>query len=301
MGDTTIVMCWQESTEDIVDIWLRSIAKHTNLDKVKILLVTTSNMPLPSGLVDEFSQPILQVGLSRPEGKESSKLHGWMLDQVIPSEITTEYFLTMDSDCFPVADGWLDDLMVMMNKGAMLSGILHPWAPPPVDLESNKLEYRVRKQHCWETTHVACQMMRTSDYLYLHGRGCRFNGGDDTGLLIPKMTKEIGGKIDGFKPTRCPQVKDGVDFDPEFNRYSSLVFGDEVYHHGGFSRGRVLQDKSVFVDSFGWWEKKLLGEKSADSLLLDENSYLFKLDREEEVAKEKMQRLFGLKSQQLKG
>jgi hypothetical protein len=293
-------MCWQEGTEDIVEIWLKSLVKYTNLEFVKVLLVTTSEKSLPLGLCNGVPH-LEHRKLQRPEGKESSKLHGWMLDQVIPSEITTEYFMTMDSDCFPIHCGWYSDLAVIMGKGAMLAGILHPWAPPPVGLEVNKLEYRVRKQHCWETTHVACQMIRTSDYLHLFNLGCRFNGGDDTGLLIPKMVKEIGGKIDGFKPTRCPRVRSGVDFDPEFNRYSSLVFGDKVYHHGGFSRGRVLQDKSVFVDSFGWWEKKLLEEKGAESILLDENSYLFKLDREEEVAKEKMQRLFGLKSQQLKG
>jgi hypothetical protein len=224
-----------------------------------------------------------------------------MLDEVIPREITSdsEFLLTLDSDCFPIADGWLTDLIEKMGE-ASLAGILHPWAPPPSDLPHANLEYRVRSQHCWQTTHVACQLVSFSFYRELYERGCRFNKGDDTGLLVPKMVKDSGGKVDGFKVSRCPVVWEG-DLDPEFNRYSSLVFGDKVYHHGGFSRSKVGKDDAVFKTSFGWCEDLVLWGRGAEFLLNDRFSYRFKFDREELVAKEKMQRLFGLQNQRMLG
>jgi hypothetical protein len=228
------------------------------------------------------------------------RIHGEMLDAVIPSRVYGDYVLTLDSDCFPVADGWLGDLVAMLEGGAAISGILHPWAPPPADMPHKKVEWRVRSQHCWENTHVACQLMRRETLVELWNAGCRYAKGDDTGLMFTRMARDKGWLIDGFKPTRCPVIWEG-DLDPEFNRYSCIVYGDKMYHHGGFSRGRVLGDQTVFGKSFGWCEELVLWGRGAEFLLSDRFSYKFKFDREEDIAKEKMQRLFGLASQKMLG
>jgi hypothetical protein len=304
MSKVSIVVCWRHGTEDMITACLKSIGKHTKDVDYDVMLVSLlpceSNLnPMPI-LKDIVSVKALKViGLPMGVEEATSKTHGKMLDAIIPNRIDSEYFLTLDSDCFPVADGWLSDLIKMLENGAKVAGILHPWAPP-VGVATNKIEYRVRSQHCWERTHVACQLMRTKDYLELHANGCRFNGGDDTGLLIPKMVKEMGGIIDGFKVTRCPKVWEG-DLDPEFNRYVCLVFGDKVYHHGGFSRVRTTDDERVFGKSFTWCEDLVLWGRGAEFLLNDRFCYKFKLDREEDVAKEKMERLFGLSSKRLAG
>jgi len=305
MSRVAIVICWQPGTEDMVKACLSSIARHTHPDLYEVVLVSAAKTKPSLFFLNDVQFPLesLQpVNLEPPEGKESSRLHGWMLDEVIPGKLVeeNEFLLTLDSDCFPVADGWLDDLMRMLLDGAILSGILHPWAPPPADLPASKVEYRVRSQHCWQSTHVACQLIRLADYRHLHDNGCRFNSGDDTGLLIPKMVKAGGGKIDGFKVSRCPVVWES-DLNPEFNRYSCLVYGDKVYHHGGFSRSRVSLDDATFRNSFGWCEDLVLWGRGAEFLLNDRFGYQFKFDREEEVSKEKMQRLFGLKTHRMPG
>jgi hypothetical protein len=304
MSKVAIVICWQPGTEAMVTAGLSSIARHTHPDLYEVVLVSAAKTKPSFLFLNDVQFPLesLQpLNLEPPDGKESSRLHGWMLDEVIPGKLVkeNEFLLTLDSDCFPVADGWLDDLIKMLD-GAMLSGILHPWAPPPADLPASKVEYRVRSQHCWQSTHVACQLIRLSDYRRLHDKGCRFNSGDDTGLLIPKMVKADGGKVDGFKVSRCPVVWEG-DLNPEFNRYSCLVYGDKVYHHGGFSRSRVSQDDATFRDSFGWCEDLVLWGRGAEFLLNDRFGYKFKLDQEERVAQEKMQRLFGLKTHRMPG
>lgn len=178
-----------------------------------------------------------------------------------------------------------------MDTGARVAGILYPWAPPPADLDHKKIEWRVRSQQCWERTHVACQMIRVADLKEL---GVTYAGGDDTGLLIPLEARKRLWKVDGFTVTRCAKPRDGSD--PEFNRYVSLIFGDAVYHHGGFTRITTGGDKPVMAEAYGWVWQELLNRQGAKFLLDDEFSYRFKFDREPEVAAEKMDRLFGKKT-----
>jgi hypothetical protein len=295
-SEVTIVVCYQQGTGDILATCLASLARHTKDVSHKVVVLTRGREP--DADLEQLRVAYANVSaISLPEidDKVSSRVHGAMLDVVVPSRIDTEYVLTLDSDCFPVANGWLSDLLKMLKDGARISGILHPWAPPPSSMSQKKLEWRVRSQHCWETTHVACQMLRTEDVRLLNEK---YNTGDDTGLALTKKAKSLGWKTDGFKVTRCPKPETG-ETDPEFNRYVALVYGDRVYHHGGFTRTVVLGDEPVFRKEFGWVAGRVIIERGAEFLLDDSLSYRFEFDREEEVAKEKMQRLFGLKSQRM--
>lgn len=302
MKKVSIVICWQAGTEPMIRTCIASIERHTDSDLINELILVSAESNVPNNPIDwDCKLNIVNMNLDNIAG-QSSKRHGAMLDVVIPDKLSksSDYVISMDSDCFPIADGWLNELKEMIDGGNSCVGILHPWAPPPLDLKQNTIEYRVRNQHNWEATHVACQMMPIELVVALKAEGAKYNGGDDTGLLFPKMIKAKGLKIDGFKPTRCPIVKNS-DLDPEFNRYSCIVYGDKVYHHGGFSRNTLDGNKMVFGNSVGWVQDIILENKGAEFLLEYKNSYKFKLDREEEVAKEKMQRLFGLKAQNMKG
>ena len=291
----TIVICYQKGTALMLSACLASIVRHTK-DVPYLIEILTKQGDADDALgVLALDYPDIRIHeIPIPLG-ESSKIHGALLDSFIPSSIATKYVMTLDSDCFPVADGWLSDLLDMLGKGAHISGILHPWAPPPADMKKTKIEWRVRSQHCWETTHVACQLTHTSCLQLLQ---VKYNMGDDTGLTVPMEAKKRGWIIDGFKVSRCAKPVVGK-IDPEFNRYVSLVFGDKVYHHGGFSRTTTLGDEPMFDSEFGWVRDRILNDKGAEFLLDDSVSYRFKFDREEDVAVEKMQRLFGLKSQRM--
>jgi len=298
----TIAVCYKAGTKEMLKIWLASVFAYTKSD-FKIVVVTADDpstcealeVLIPThnvrDMVKAANEPtsVTEVRLS---AVSPARIHGAMLDAFLASNpVTTEFLLTMDSDCFPVADGWLDDLEGMMDNGARVAGILHPWSPPPADMDHKKIEWRVRSQHCWETTHVACQMIRVEDLKEL---GVTFAGGDDTGLLIPLEARKRGWKVDGYKVTRCAKPKDGSD--PEFNRYVCLIFGDAVYHHGGFTRIATGGDKPLMAEAYGWVGTELTMRREAEFLLSDEFSYRFKFDREEAVAAEKMDRLFGAKT-----
>ena len=292
----TIVICYQSGTELMLLANLKSIKRHTHGIGYKIVVVTRKGgdseflNSLKSG---SLVQDIAELDIN---AEVTSHVHGMMLDAVIPSMIDTKYVMTLDSDCFPVADGWLSDLLEMMRGGARVVGILHPWAPPPASMDKKKIEWRVRSQHCWETTHVACQMLKVADLMDL---GTKYKAGDDTGLAIVAAAKAKGWRVEGFVVSRCPAPELG-DIDPEFNRYVCLVFGDKIYHHGGFTRVAASGDEPVLNDEFGWVTKEIIANEGAEFLLDGRKSYKFKLDREEAVAQEKMDRLFGMRNKGLK-
>lgn len=295
-AEVEIVICYRQGTSEMLGVCLESIQRHTKA-QAKVLIVHHDAQSFDANAEVEslktMSVEVQSVALDAlpPSG---SGVHGRLLDAVTPT-IEVPYTLTLDSDCFPVADGWLIALLDMMSEDVGCCGVLHPWAPPPDDLPECKIEYRVRSQHCWNLTHVACQLVRTDLLASLRNVNIDFSSGDDTGLLIPQWMSRLDMKVYGFRPTRCPKPQGSHD--PEFNRYVCLVYGDMVCHAGGFTRQTVLQDKPVLEQHYGWATQKILQEKGAEFLLDDECSYRFQFDREEEVAQEKMDRLFGLRNE----
>jgi len=298
MKRVTIIVCYQDGTAPMLETCLGSIEMHTEYDDFEVIVVSRRFDTQGADVVLDYNfARMLTVDIG-VDPDVSSRVHGMMLDHVYP-DVNSELIMTLDSDCFPIAEGWLTELVGMIDKGADVAGILHPWAPPPADMKRSKIEWRVRNQHCWLTTHVACQLLRKS---FLTNNNLKFNDGDDTGLTIPMAIRASWGKVDGYKPTRCPmpETVEGT-MDPEFNRYVCLVFGDKMYHQGGYTRKATFGDESLMEKSFGWAMKRVVAERSADFLLDDRLSYKFAFDREEEVAAEKMQRLFGLTSQRMQG
>ena len=304
MKRVSIVICYQEGTAPILDACLGSISRHTQYNDFDVLVVARNFDTEGSDVVLGYDfANMVQIKI---DDAELSNIHGVMLDHVWPG-LNSEMILTLDSDCFPVADGWLQGLVDMIDDGVDVAGILHPWAPPPGDMKKTKIEWRVRSQHCWNVTHVACQLVRKS---FLESTGVYYNEGDDTGLAIPMKALELGGRVEGYKVSRCPKPAvtsndEGDEYgpliDPEFNRYVCLVFGDKIYHQGGYTRKNACGDECELEESFGWAMKRVVADVSADFLLEDRLSYKFKFDKEDEVAAEKMQRLFGLKQDRMGG
>jgi hypothetical protein len=294
----TIVTCYVRGTHEMMQACISSIEKHTKFKRFSVIIAAQEGN-LDDGLFNVVSSSDLPIEVVEVPDRfiSQGREHGCILDKVMES-ITTDYVITMDSDTIPIKDGWLGDLFDLMDESVCTAGILHPWSPPPSDMKKDKIEWRVRSQHCYETTHVACQLIRMEDVKKLKGQGIVYASGDDTGLGMVKALKEQGSICKGFLPTRCP--KPAVEFDAEFNRYECVVYGDAVIHVGGYTRTTIDGDDAVFNKAFGWASARILEEGSAEFLLSDENAYLYKFDREEEVSEEKMQRLFGLRDQRMK-
>jgi hypothetical protein len=299
----TILTCYVRGTHEMMHACLDSIRRHTKC--LANVIIGSQEGNLDDGLFDAVTVMKDEMAISVVEVPnryiKKGHEHGCIVDRVIETEVSTEYVLTLDSDSIPMKDGWLQHLLDILenDEEVCTAGILHPWSPPPPEMKKSKLEYRVRSQHCYETTHVACQLIRMKDIKELKRKGIGYASGDDTGLGMVQSMRNDGRKCAGYKPSRCPNPA-VPEFDAEFNRYSCVVYGDAVIHVGGHTRVTVDGDDPVFDRAFGWAADRILEDGSADFLLDDENSYQYKFDKEEEVSEEKMQRLFGLRDQRMK-
>lgn len=214
-------------------------------------------------------------------GATSSGRHARMLDAALV-DCKHEYFLTLDSDCFPVADGWISGLMSLKYD---VSGILWPWIPPSSEVGKGTIEWRLRRQHCWNNTQVACQILRTD---VAREMGLKFGDkeGDDNNFGLMDKAHKAGMSVGGLMPSRCA-LPDDKGFDPEMNRQVCVVYGELVYHHGGASREKKGE---MYVDDalFGTARRKVMEMRGAEWILEEGQSHVYGMDREEEVAQFKM-------------
>lgn len=281
-----ILVAYAAGTSEMLDVCLSSLGRHRAGADCQVMVITDGigweeavNVARNHGGVIPIAYDIGSFG-------SGSEMHGKLLDAAI-SQSKSEYILTLDSDCFPVADGWLGDLLWRLHGNVMLSGILWPWIPAPKSVGEGTFEARIRKNHCWDNTQTACQLVKRS---FVVDNKLSFVSGDDTGFNICRKVHEIGGKVDGFMSSCCPLL-DNKNEDVEMNRYACVVYGDKIYHQGGSTRR--LQGASI--DPLGLYDKardRVFKEKGAEWILEAGNHHRYKLDREEDVAQYKMKWMF---------
>jgi hypothetical protein len=279
----TIVVSAGGASERMLRTCLCSLERHQGTTESTVMVVAPwLQAGIPAHVCEELKVPFKHFEV-QTDHMSGSRAHAAVLDMAL-FHVRTPYVLTLDADCFPIADDWLDALMAPMGAGADVTGILHPYAPPPLSLESHTIEHRIRSQLCWNNTHVACQLvgMKTLTKRLRVG----FMDGDDTGLAIPMKAHEMGMKVEGLKLTGCARPAD-EDEPLEFNRECCLIFGDKVYHHGGGSREE--QGKGSPEDIWRKVRFKVLKEGGAEFLL--EDPYRYKFDCEEDVAYEMVGRI----------
>ena len=285
---TTIIITYAAGVPEILDVCLASLARHDAGMPCEVKVVTDAlgfteakkvieHSPLEDCTLNDYNIGAFKTG---------SEMHGKLLDTAVRN-CDTEYILTLDSDCFPVADNWLGRLMDLHKGGYFISGILWPWIQPPADLNKATIEYKIRKYQCYDCTQVACQLIRRD---FLVDNNISFIGSRDTGFSVIDKAWERGLTVGGLMPTRCPKPKAGVD--PELNRMCCVVYGDMIYHQGAATRSVTVGD----IDPQGWLEearKRVLQEKGAEWILKPGNSYQYNMSREEEVAQFKMEGMFA--------
>jgi hypothetical protein len=216
----------------------------------------------------------------------NSGQHGRILDMAV-KEVKTPYVLTMDSDCFPVADGWISKALDRMEDDVVAVGIAWPWIP--MSEQCGTLETRIREFHNWNNLQPAFQIIRTEVFKERHWEFADDTGDDTNHGFMTKAHKE-GFKTVGLIPTRGPIADDGDEEVSEVNRQESLIYGDLIYHHVGASREcKGIQCSSgVFQKS----RDRVYNELGAEWMLKDGESHRYKKDKEEYVAQMKMRSMY---------
>lgn len=279
-------MVYASGAERILGVASASLRRHKPGVEFDLRVITDVRDPLAKEEASRHfpSQSLRQydIGIA----KSGSGQHGRLLDAAV-KEVSSDLFLTIDSDCFPVADDWLTPLVEMRGDGIVASGILWPWIPPRSDLDHKSIEYRVRRQHCWNNTQVACQLVNTDIFT---GRGWKFADpdGDDTNCGFMDKAREAGYSVGGLLPTHGP-LPDDPSFDPELNRHESLIYGGIIYHHVGATRD--ARSSRGIGRLFFSARERVYREMGAEWMLNKGESHSFVYNREEEVAEFKMKQM----------
>jgi hypothetical protein len=290
----TILMVYKAGTSRIMNVTFKSLERHNAGYPYRMHLIVDSKDPEGYKEAVQFIGRIpvvvsigsYDVGIPG----SSSGQHGRLLDAAI-KDVTTDYVMTMDSDCFPIADDWMKKLIdpMLANTQIISSGIAWPWIPPPETVQKDSLEYRIRSQQCLENTHPACQIIR-ADVFKKNGWKFADSEGDDTNFGFLKKARIMGYKVVGLVPTRGPLPDDPKELDPEFNRHESIIFGDLIYHHVGASRECTGELKKTGI--FQISRDRVYNELGAEWMLQAGNAHVFVKDREEEVAQFKMKMMY---------
>ena len=289
----TILMAYMSGIPKMLEVTLSALFRHDAGYPYRLRLITDAKderamsdvMDVVSGRRDF---PAMRVDrYSVGEARTGSGQHGRLLDRAL-QDVNTEFFLTMDSDCFPVSSGWLSTLLDWQAPDVAASGILWPWKPASDDLDAKTIEWRIRQSHCWNNTQPACQLIRTN---LMKEKGWKFadSDGDDTNCGFMIKAHEAGYRVVGLIPTRGPLTDQ--EFDPEMNRHESIIYGDLIYHHVGASRdfkGETKDKANLFQDA----RDRVYNENGAEWMLQPGNSHVFKMDREDEVAQFKMRQMY---------
>ena len=271
-----VVIAYMSGTSHILRMCLTKLFCYTESRSIRVIVVMDESQELDiQDLLNEF--PVQLMLCKVPEDRPSvSTPHQIFLDAAF-EEMSGELFLALDSDAFPVAEGWLEALIENL-EGASVCGIGHCWPEPLESLDPKSMERRVLVQTCYSVPQASCFLVRRG-FVEEHNLG--FGQGDDTCFAITKKAQKLDSIGRLLKISHCGRPDDHTNFEPEYNRSVCLVFGGKVFHHGGASvkslRGendRMLSH--VFQESLGrvW--------KEGAEFLLDEG-HRYKFDKEEKV------------------
>ena len=280
----TILIAYVKGTERLMKACLESIKRYNAGAKYRIVVITEDSTldeakKVCGSDVDEILSYLVD------NNAVGSERHAFLLDSYMGS--AEGLVLTMDSDCLPIADNWLGELLSLHKPecNLLLPGIRWPWKPPSGDIEG--IEGRVRKNQNWDRTWVACQLV---DAGWVRTFKLKYNDGDDTGFALAEKAEEDGMQMLGWLPTRCA-LPEG-DLDPELNRMVCVVYGDKIVHIGGGSgkaAGRV-------VDVDGMYDRvidRILEEQGAEWILEDSENHKYIFDMEDEVVEYKMAKMYN--------
>lgn len=283
-----ILIAYVAGTSRMMGACLDSIKRHDAGHNYSITVVTDEESG--SEAKELFSHRVDSVVSYSVDMKAiGSQRHASLLDSHMAT--ADGLILTMDSDCMPIADGWLRELYGMLGPDSVLSGIKWPWEPPEDDVEG--FERRIRDNQNWNNTWVACQLV---DSVWVRENGLKYGTGDDTGFELAAAARTLGLEMKGWMPTRCA-LPSGW-FDPELNRMMCVVYGDKMVHIGGGSGkavGRVVDIDGMYDEAIA----RVLRDKGAEWMLDPVYSHEYTFKREGRVVEYKMKMMYNEMSRYL--
>lgn len=190
-----------------ISLCLRQIERYSDGTDHEILVLDNTGLPEHLTILRSYDRVhVYSTG-------DGEKAHHDALDFLVAQTTDeVEYLITLDSDAFPVRNGWLSELTSQLEAGAALAGIWRDEMAPVIH----------------PFIHVSCLCIRRSDLLKLRDCGFSFarNMAQDVGQ---NLTDAILGAGRFLAPLRRSNA-----WNPHF--LLGGLYGDLVYHQGAGSR-----------------------------------------------------------------
>jgi hypothetical protein len=192
-----------------IKICLEQLERHTGDSSYDVLVWDNSFLPEHLEILE--GNPLVSVFSERDKRKDVR--HGRALDRLlrkVPEE--TEYVVTLDTDSFPIRDGWLENLTGRLDAGAWIAGVWRDEMAPRIQ----------------PYVHPSCLAARRDTLLELDVQFARKPQVHrvDVGQNITNAVISAGGSISRLRRSNARNM----------HFLMGGIYGDLVYHHGAGSR-----------------------------------------------------------------
>lgn len=189
-----------------IDLCLRQVERHSAGSSYEVLVWDNACIPEQRRLLRRHPR-VRRFGRDDPA---KSLGHGRALDRLLGKvRPGTEFVITLDTDSFPVRDGWIENLTGRLNGGVLLAGV---WR-----------DEMLRGRPAY--VHPSCIAVRRDTLLRL-GTPFAIEGGLDVGANLTEAVQAVGGGISRLRRSN--------HWNPHF--LMGALYGDLVYHQGAGSR-----------------------------------------------------------------
>jgi hypothetical protein len=197
-----------------VDLCLRQIERHSRGSSYEVLVFDNSWLPEHRTILE--SHPRVRRFEPRQAGRNVR--HGPALDRLVRRvHPDTEFVVTLDTDSFPIRDGWIENLTGRLTGDVLVAGA---WRDEMLPVKR-------------AFVHPTCLGIRRSTLEEL-GTGFAIAGGTDVAANITDAVHRRGG--------RSSKLRRSNRWNPHF--LMGAVYGDLVYHQGAGSRAPVFSQGS---------------------------------------------------------
>lgn len=188
-----------------IDLCLRQIERHSATSSFEVLVWDNSFIPEHRRLLQVH--PRVRMFGQQERGQHIG--HGAGLNKLLwKVRQGTEFVITLDTDSFPVRDGWIENLTGRLTAGAMIAGAWRAEVDKPTYVHP-------------------CGLAIRRDTLWRLGTGFQIREGVDVGTNLNAAVAAVGGTSSKLRRSNA--------WDP--HPLMGAVYGDLIYHQGAGSRG----------------------------------------------------------------
>jgi hypothetical protein len=197
-----------------IELCLQQIERHSHGSSYEVLVWDNTWMPEHKALIEAHPR----VRRFEPSEPGSDVRHGASLDALVRRvRPRTKFVITLDTDSFPIRDGWIENLTGRLTDEVLVSGV---WRDEMLPKKPAFI-------------HPCCLAIRTRT---LRRLDAHFTVGSsaDVGHNITLAVEESG--------ARASKLRRSNAFNAHF--LMGAVYGDLIYHQGAGSRAATFSARS---------------------------------------------------------